>query len=342
MEEIFQFIWYLIIGISVVFYTILDGFDLGVGCLHPFAKGDNEKRIMLNAIGPVWDGNEVWLVIVFGGMFVGFPPVYASICSAFYGLIMILIAGLMIRAVSIEFRSKQRSMKWRTCWDVMFSIGSYIIAFIIGLILGNLIVGIPIDDQGEFLGSFSSFFTPYTILVGLMAIAVFMMHGAIYMLMKTEGEMHGRVQKWTKYTVIIFIAFYLTTTLITVIFKSHMIDLMKKFPYLFGVGVLTLVTIVCVPFFIHRKKDGVAFIFSSLSITFLIILFALGTYPFMVRSSINNHPAHGLTLFNSGATIETMKVLLTVSLIGVPLVLAYGYWVYRIFRGKVKLDETSY
>lgn len=341
MEEIFQFIWYLIIGVSVVLYTVLDGFDLGVGCLHPFAKGDHQRRLMLNAIGPVWDGNEVWLIIVFGGMFVGFPPVYASICSAFYSLIMILIAGLMIRAVSIEFRSKHASPTWRTFWDGMFSIGSYVIAFTIGVVLGNLIVGIPIDPEGEFLGSFFGFFTPYTILVGLMGTAVFMMHGAIYMLMKTEGEMHERVRKWVNPSIMVFIALYLVTTFMTLVYKAHMIDLMKRIPYLFGVGVLTLLAIMCVPYFVHRKKDGTAFIFSSLSITFLIGLFGLGTYPYMVRSSINNG-IDSLTLFNSAASIETMRVVLLVALIGVPLVLAYGYWIYKIFRGKVKIDEASY
>lgn len=341
MQEAFQFIWYLIIGVSVILYTVLDGFDLGVGCLHPFARGDRERRLMLNAIGPVWDGNEVWLIIVFGGMFVGFPPVYATICSAFYGLIMILIAGLMIRAVSIEFRSKQASVKWRTFWDGMFSVGSYVIAFTIGLILGNLIVGIPLDHRGEFIGSFWGFFTPYTILVGLMGVAVFIMHGAIYMLMKTEGEMHERVRRWVNPTIVIFVIFYVVTTFVTLVFKGHMVEIMNKFPYLFGVGVLTLLAIVCVPFFVHRKWDGTAFIFSSLSITFLVTLFGLGTYPNMVRSSVNGG-MNSLTLFNSGASLPTLKVVLTVAIIGVPLVLGYGYWIYRIFKGKVTLDEASY
>ncbi|MCP5506208.1 MAG: cytochrome d ubiquinol oxidase subunit II [Chlamydiales bacterium] len=341
MQEAFQFIWYLIIGVSVILYTVLDGFDLGVGCLHPFARGDRERRLMLNAIGPVWDGNEVWLIIVFGGMFVGFPPVYATICSAFYGLIMILIAGLMIRAVSIEFRSKQASLKWRAFWDGMFSVGSYVIAFTIGVILGNLIVGIPLDHRGEFIGSFWGFFTPYTILVGLMGVAVFIMHGAIYMLMKTEGEMHERVRRWVNPTIVIFVIFYFVTTFVTLVFKGHMVEIMNKFPYLFGVGVLTLLAIVCVPFFVHRKWDGTAFIFSSLSITFLVALFGLGTYPNMVRSSVNGG-MNSLTLFNSGASLPTLKVVLTVAIIGVPLVLGYGYWIYRIFRGKVTLDEASY
>ena len=341
MEMFFQFLWYLVIGFSVVCYTVLDGFDLGVGCLHLFAKGDQQRRFMLNAIGPVWDGNEVWLVIVFGGMFVGFPPVYASICSAFYNLMMILLAGLMIRAVSIEFRSKQSAPSWRFFWDAMFSVASYVIAFLIGVILGNLIVGIPIDSQGEFLGSFQGQFTPYTVLVGLMGISVFAMHGTIYMLMKTEGEMHEQVRRWVAPTIAIFIVLYLITTFATLMFKGHMLDLMRKFPYLFGVGVLTFLMILCVLFFVHKKRDGTAFIFSSLSIAFLIALFGLGTYPFMIRSSLSSGE-EGLTLFNSATTLATLKVVLIVALIGLPLVLTYGCWVYRIFRGKVILDEASY
>ncbi len=341
MLEVFHIIWYLIIGVSVVLYTVLDGFDLGVGCLHLFTRDDNERRLMLNAIGPVWDGNEVWLVIIFGGIFVGFPPVYATICSGLYNLIMILIAGLMIRAVSIEFRSKQESPKWRTFWDYMFSIGSYVIAFTIGLVMGNLITGIPLGSHGVFIGTFGDFFTPYTILVGITGIAVFMMHGAIYMLMKTEGKMHERVRRWVNPTITIFIVSYLAITLVTLIYKSHMIGLMREIPYLFTVGLLTLLAIVCVPYFVHRKMDGTAFIFSSLSITFLIALFGLGTYPYMVRSSVDPH-INSLTLFNSAATLPTMKVVLIVAAIGVPLVLAYGYWIYRIFRGKVTLDDTSY
>ena len=341
MLEVFHFIWYLIIGISVVLYTVLDGFDLGVGCLHLFARNDNERRLMLNAIGPVWDGNEVWLIIIFGGIFVGFPPVYATIGSGFYNIMMILIAGLIIRAVSIEFRSKKESPEWRAFWDCMFSIGSYVIAFMIGLIMGNLIVGIPLDIHGEFVGTFGDFFTPYTILVGITGTAVFMMHGAIYMLMKTEGTMHERVRRWVNPTITIFIIFYLITTIITLVYKSPMIELMEEIPYLFAIGFLTLIAIVCVPCFVHRKKDGTAFIFSSLSIVFLISLFGLGTYPNMVRSTIDPQ-TNSLTLFNSAATLPTMKVILIVAAIGVPLALAYGYWVYRIFRGKVTLDDTSY
>ncbi|QVL56467.1 MAG: cytochrome d ubiquinol oxidase subunit II [Simkaniaceae bacterium] len=338
--ETFQIIWYFVIGISVIMYTVLDGFDLGVGCLHLFTRSDQERRLMLNAIGPVWDGNEVWLIIVFGAMFVGFPPVYATICSSFYFIIMILLMGLMIRAVAIEFRSKQESIGWRRFWDVMFSIGSYVIAFTLGVLMGNIIVGIPIDQDEIFQGSFAGFFTPYTILVGILGVTIFMMHGAIYMLMKTEGTMHKRVRRWVNPTIIIFIICYIATTIMTLIYKPHMIDIMRETPALFLVGVFALIAIVCVPLFASRGKDGTAFIFSSISIALLFILFGLGTYPNMVRSNLD--PSYSLTLFNSSATVATFKVVLIVAGIGVPMVLAYGYWIYRIFRGKVSIDETSY
>ncbi len=321
-------------------YTVLDGFDLGVGCLHLFTRDDQERRLMLNAIGPVWDGNEVWLIIVFGAMFVGFPPVYATICSSFYFIIMILLMGLMIRAVAIEFRSKQESKGWRHLWDCMFSIGSYVIAFTISVLMGNIIIGIPIDQNEVFQGSFAGFFTPYTILVGILGVTIFMMHGAIYMLMKTEGTMHKRVRRWVNPTIIIFIVCYIATTIVTVIYKPHMIDIMRETPALFLVGVLALLAIACVPLFACRGKDGTAFIFSSISVALLFVLFGLGTYPNMVRSSLD--PSYSLTLFNSSATVATLKVVLIVAGIGVPMVLAYGYWIYRIFRGKVSIDETSY
>lgn len=341
MLEAFQFIWYLVIGVSVIFYTVLDGFDLGVGCLHLYTKNDRERRVMLNAIGPVWDGNEVWLVIVFGAMLVGFPAVYATLCSVFYTPIMILLAGLMIRAASIEFRSKQESVKWRSFWDVMFSIGSYVIAFLIGVIMGNMITGIPIDAEGIFYGTFWSFFTPYTILVGLMGVAIFVMHGAIYLLMKTEGEMHERVRRLVNPSIGIFIFFYLVTTVSTFFYTPHMIQIMKEIPYLFGVGLLAMVAILYVPFCTSRGKDGTAFIASCASIALLFVLFMLGTYPNMIYSTLNPE-TNSLTLFNSAADLPTLKVVLIVAAIGVPLVLAYGYWIYRIFRGKVSLDEASY
>src|SRR3989344_4235601 len=145
-------LWYFVMGFSVLAYTVLDGFDLGVGALHLFARGDTQRRTFLNAIGPVWDGNEVWIVIVMGGMFAGFPNVYATIFSGFYTLLMFLIAGLMFRAAAIEFRSKQESPGWRSLWDIVFSFASILVAFVRGLMMGNMIVGVPLNAMQDYVG----------------------------------------------------------------------------------------------------------------------------------------------------------------------------------------------
>src|SRR5579872_3810659 len=197
--------FYLVLGVSVLMYVMLDGFDLGVGALHLFAKTDEQRRIFLNSIGPVWDGNEVWIIIVIGGLFAGFPDAYACVFSGFYTLCMVLIAGLMFRAVAIEFRSKSGSKTWRKIWDVAFSLSSHVVAFALGLVLGNVILGIPLDATQNFVGSFSDFFRPYAILIGLFAISLFAMHGAIYLHMKTEGESHQVVKRWILPAIFVFL-----------------------------------------------------------------------------------------------------------------------------------------
>jgi cytochrome d ubiquinol oxidase subunit II len=156
--EMLQIAWYAVIAISIVFYTVLDGFDLGVGALHLFARTDEQRRIFLNSIGPFWDGNEVWIVIMMGGLFAGFPNAYATIFSGFYSLLMFLIAGLIFRAVAIEFRSKRPSKTWRSFWDVVFSFASILVALVMGLVLGNMILGIPLNSAQDFSGQFSDFF----------------------------------------------------------------------------------------------------------------------------------------------------------------------------------------
>src|SRR3972149_6423750 len=168
MNIALEVIWYWVIGLSVAMYVILDGFDLGVGMLHLFTKEDEERRIFLNAIGPVWDGNELWLVIVGGALFAGFPEAYATLFSSFYNLCMAFLAGIIFRSAAIEFRSKRGSKRWRNTWDRFFSFASFFIAFGLGVVLGNLIEGIPFDDQKSFSGTFSEFLRPYPILIGLL------------------------------------------------------------------------------------------------------------------------------------------------------------------------------
>ncbi len=336
-----EVVWYFVIILALIAYAVLDGFDLGVGALHLFTKKDEHRRIFLNAIGPVWDGNEVWLVIVVGAMFAGFPEAYATLFSSFYNLTMGLLASLIFRAVAIEFRSKHESPRWRATWDVVFCVASISIAFGIGLVLGNLIEGIPLDANKDFIGTFSDFFSPYTLLLGLTTVALFMMHGAIYLVMKTEGKLHNDLRNRVRGLILFFLLCYGATTIATWIYRPHMIYRMIEMPWLFLVGLAAFLAILNIPRQMSKRNDGWAFIFSSISIALLLSLFAIGTFPLLIRSSVNPDQ-NSLSLYNAASSPLTLKVLMIIVLIGLPLILAYGFYIYRIFRGKVKLEHTSY
>lgn len=338
---ILENLWYLVVIAAIIFYAVLDGFDLGVGCLHLFAKKDEERRIILNSIGPVWDGNEVWLVIVGGALFAGFPNVFATVFSAFYDFVMLLLCGLIFRAVSIEFRSKHESKTWRKNWDVVFSIASFIIAFGIGLVLGNVIIGIPLDQNQDFVGTFTGFLGFYPLLFGLTTVSLFTMHGAIYLVMKTEGAFHNRVRRWVNRCIVSFLVCYVAISIATFIVAPYMLQHMHDNPWLFVVPLAALLAILNIPRQISKHNDGWAFLFSCFSIALLLGLFAIGSYPTLVRSSINPEQ-YSLVIANSSSSELTLKVLLIIVAIGIPLVLAYGTYIYRLFRGKVKLDSHSY
>ncbi len=340
-ELTLEVLWYLVIVVALGFYAILDGFDLGVGSLHLLARNDQERRVFLNSIGPVWDGNEVWLVVVGGALFAGFPDVFATVFSSFYVFTMLLLFGLIFRAVSIEFRSKEPSNRWRRNWDVAFSLASILIAFGVGLVMGNLIQGIPLDSNKDFTGNFLLFIKPYPILFGLTTIALFAMHGAVYLVMKTEGSLHEYLKGWTKQTIWIFLGLYFVLTLATMYFEPHMTFRMKEYPALFLIPLVSLFLIFNILRQMRKNNSGWAFISSSLSIFGFLSLFPIGTFPVMVRSSIQPD-LNSLTIYNSSSSSLTLKVLLIIVLIGVPLVLAYGGYIYRIFRGKVRLDDHSY
>lgn len=339
--QILQFIWFTIFVLLLTGYALLDGFDLGVGMLHLFSKSDEDRRLTLNSIGPVWDGNEVWLVTAGGALFAGFPDVYATFCSAFYLPIMGLLGALIFRAVSIEFRSKQPMAWWRWTWDILFSLGSLLIALILGIALGNLIRGIPLDNTKEFTGNFLDLLNPYALLVGLFTAALFAMHGAIYILMKTEGALHDYFRQWINPAIIVFIMAYAVTTLATLIYMPHMADAIKQRPLFFFIAVLSMFAIANIPREISLGRDGRAFACSCLNIFTLFALFAVGTYPNVIRA-INDPANLSLTIWNSSSSEGTLKILLLIALIGVPLVISYTTAVYWIFHGKVKLDSTSY
>ncbi len=333
-------IWFILIGVLFVGYAMLDGFDLGVGALHLFTRSDDERRVMLNAIGPVWDGNEVWLVTGGGALFAAFPNVYATVFSGFYMAFVLLLVALIFRAVAIEFRSKQPMRWWRQMWDIGFSVGSVLSSLLIGVAMGNIAWGIPIDDRGEFAGTFWSLLHPYALLLGITTVALFMMHGAIYALMKTEGPLHDKLRSWINHCIISFIICYAVTTMATLIYVPHMAARLRANPWLFSIAVANMLAIANIPREIHRGNDWKAFLSSCAAMITLMGLFGLEMFPNLIWS--NPNPAHSLTIYNAASSPKTLGIMLIIAVTGVPAVLAYTASIYWIFRGKVRLDRMSY
>lgn len=335
-----QVLWYLVIGVSVVFYVMLDGFDLGVGILHLLVKKDLDRRKFLNAIGPVWDGNEVWLVVIIGALFAGFPDIYATVMTAFYTMTMIFLVGIMFRAVAIEFRSKQASLRWRRCWDISFCLASILITFLLGVMLGNLIQGIPLNSDKEFVGGFFDLFSFYTIVIGIFALSLFALHGCIYLLMKTSHELQTHIRKWVTPLLLFFTISYVAATVMTFWKHSYMIDRIRAHPFTMILPLLTIAGVFLIPRMVAKHREGRAFLVSCLTMASLFVLFAIGSYPVILRSNLDPM-TNSLTIADS-STAYTLRILLLIAVIGVPLVLAYGMYVYHIFRGKVKITDSSY
>lgn len=333
-------IWFILIGVLLTGYAILDGFDLGVGSLHLLVKDDTERRLMLNSIGPVWDGNEVWLVTGGGALFAAFPHVYATVFSGFYTAFMLLLAGLIFRAVAIEFRSKRPSKRWRSAWDIAFSISSILIALLMGVALGNIVTGIPLGADKEFAGNFWTLINPYTLLIGITTLSLFMMHGAIYAVLKTEGSLQEKVRGWVNNTIIFFVIMYVLTTMATLIYFPHMLDHFKNSPLFFVVAILNMLAIANIPREIHHKREFRAFLSSAASIAALLTIFAIGLFPNIVLSTPN--PELSLNIYNAASSQKTLNIMLIMAIIGIPFVLAYTISIYWVFRGKVKLNAMSY
>ena len=333
-------IWFILVGVLFTGYAMLDGFDLGVGALHLFVKKDEERRVLLNAIGPVWDGNEVWLVTGGGALFAAFPDVYATVFSGFYLAFYLLLASLIFRAVAIEFRSKQPMRWWRQTWDISFSAGSIFSSLLLGVALGNLAWGIPIDEHGEFAGTFLGLLMPYPLLVGVTTVALFMMHGAIYGVLKTEGPLHDQLRGWAMNAIIFFVICAATTSMATLLYVPHMADRVRANPWLFSIVLVNMLAIADIPREFHHNRDWRAFLSSCLAMITLMLLFGLNLFPNLVYS--RPHPENSLNIYNAASSPKTLGIMLVIAVIGVPIVIAYTGCIYWIFRGKVKIDRMSY
>lgn len=332
--------WFLVVGALFSGYAILDGFDLGAGALHLYFKEEESRRIALNAVGPVWDGNEVWLVIGGGALFAGFPVLYASLFSGMYIPFMLFLAFLIFRAVSIEFRSKEPMRWWRNLWDVAYCVSSTVLALLLGVVLGNVLRGVAIGPGFVFSGHWLDFLNPYALMVGITTLALFMMHGAIYLSMKTEGKLFVNVKRLLRNSIIFFVITFMLVTVYTLVDIPHLSDRFMNYPFLFVVPLLAFLSIANVPRLTTKGKYLPAFIFSALTVSLLLILVAIELYPVLILST--SDPQNNITIYNAASSDKALGIMLTITAIGAPLVIIYTIFVYRTFWGKVKMDETSY
>lgn len=331
--ETLQIIWFLLIGILVIGYAILDGFDLGVGFWHLFAKKKGERTAFIHSIEPFWDGNEVWLLTAGGALFAAFPPVYATVFSGFYLAMMLVLLGLIFRAVAIEFRNKIDDPKWVKAWDFAFSFGSILPSILYGVAIGNILQGLELNAIGDYTGGFFALLNPFALFCGLVGLAMFAYHGALYLSMKLEGEAATRAGKWAAKAWYAFL-FTLMPTI------AYGVKFCISGDYRYACMVLIILTLValCVSSMFNKKgKAKGAFLSSSVTIAFLMLAVAAALFPNIVPCT--NEPDWGLTVFNSSSSQRTLGWMLGIALIGMPLVLAYTAFIHRVFRDKVKVSE---
>lgn len=332
--------WFLVFGAVISGYAILDGFDLGAGALHLFLKKEQSRQIAFKAIEPVWDGNEVWLVIGGGALFAGFPVAYAAIFSAFYIPFMIFLMGIIFRAVAIEFRNKKSMKWWLRTWDIVYCISSAVIALSLGLMLGNVAYGLPLNAEKEFAGSNYSFFHPFTIMVAITTLALFMMHGAIYLTMKTENRLYAKLHLLSNNFTVFFVLSFVITTIYTLLYIPHLSDYFKTHPVSFIIPISMILAIANIPRQIKKGKYRYAFLSSAATIALLLIMVAIEVFPFLLYST--GAPGNSITIYNAASSGKTMKTLLIFAVIGIPLVASYTAIVFWTFKGKVKLEEAGY
>lgn len=330
-------VWFVLIGVLYTGYFILEGFDLGVGILHPFvAKTDTERRSVINTIGPHWDGNEVWLITAGGATFAAFPNWYATLFSGFYLPFLLMLVGLILRGVALEFRSKDENRLWRSFWDWAICLGSFIPALLWGVAFANFLRGIPIDASQNYTGGFWNLLNPYALTVGVLSTIGFMLQGAIFLALKTENPIKERVQKLASrlwIPVLVLMA-------AVVLFSSAETDMATKEGIRPGIlSYLVLIIQAVVGFFIFRGQYGKGFIMQSLTIAGVTASAFLTLFPRVLISSTN--PVWSLTIYNAASSPYTLQIMSIVALIFVPIVLVYQAWTYWIFRKRVGNDPEK-
>ena len=330
-------LWFILVTVLFVGFFFLEGFDYGVGILLPFlGKKDEERRAIINTIGPVWDGNEVWMITAGSALFASFPHVYATLFSGFYLALVLMLIGLILRGVAFEYRSLRDDPVWRNRWDWAIFTGSLVPALLWGVAVGNLMRGFAIDADMNYWGGLLPLLNPFSVFAGLTFVALFTMHGLNFLVLKTEGAILERAKSIANKTWII-------ATVLTVLFVVWTFfgtDILTKT----GVNgllpaLVAAVTLLLAGWFSRQGKDVLAFVMGSLTIVFATIMVFMGLFPRILISSID--AANSLTIQNAAASPYTLKVMTIVAAIFVPIVIAYQIWTFYVFRGRIKADPET-
>jgi len=331
-----QIIWYLLIAVLWGGYFLLEGFDFGVGMLLPFLPRDDEERaVMLQSIGPVWDGNEVWLVVAGGAMFAAFPAWYATMFSGFYLALLLVLFFLIIRVLSFEWRSKSESPRWRTVWLWANAVGSFGASLIWGVGLANLLYGVPINSSGDFAGDFADLFSGYTILAGVAVVLTFVFHGATFLTLRTMGELCERAARTARrFSIVAAVAAagFLIWTVAVAVDRNDKDVFPPILPAVLGIAALAFAVV-----FVFLRRSGWAFVMTALGAVLVVATLFTSLYPRVMVSSPDF--ANSLTVDGTASAHYTLAVMSVVALILVPVVLVYQAWTYHVFRARLGREQ---
>jgi cytochrome d ubiquinol oxidase subunit II len=334
----FQVIWFILWGLLWAVYFMLDGFDLGAGMLHRFLGRDEaEKNAIRRSIGPVWDGNEVWLITAGGATFAAFPSAYASMFSYLYSALLIILFALIFRGVALEFRAKASSAAWGRSWDIALFLGSLLPALLFGVAFGNIFRGLPIDTQG-YHGTLVSLLNPYGLWTGLLFVVLFLVHGALWIALKTTGELEKRALHFAG-TGWFFLLAAAVIFLIWTVPVTRLEDNYLRRPYWLAIPILAIVFLLLIRIWLQKARVKAACLASSATILLVTFTGIVGLYPNLIPSRLD--PASSLTAFNASSSPYTLKIMTIVAFVFVPVVIAYQVWVYRVFRHKIDVGASA-
>jgi len=333
----FQITWFILWGVLWAVYFMLDGFDFGVGILHSFiGKTEGEKKTIIRTIGSVWNGNEVWLVTAGGATFAAFPTTYALMFSYLYTPLLLILFALIFRGVALEFRGKVDSDGWKKGWDIAIFLGSFLPALLFGVAFGNIFQGIPMDANG-YHGTLFTLLNPYGILTGLLFVLLFIVHGNLWLTVKTNGELSKRASSVTDKTwyalLVVAVLFLIYTAFATNLYKNYLDN-----PVWFAIPAAAVLALLGIKIFAVKGAYLKAFYSSCLTILTVTFTGIIGLYPNLIPSSIDKN--YSLTIFNSSSSPYTLKIMTVVAVLFVPVVIAYQIWVYRVFRNKITVSEV--